>query len=81
MRKHYYTDMTLERFTLLECSTTQVAQLLGVSVHTLRKRIERSEADRGKHKHKMRWWTWKDILRWEHEFTIHPVDVRLNPRK
>lgn len=75
--------MNVERVKLLRFTTTQVADLLGVCHYTLRKRIERSERKdgRGTQHYKKHWWTWAEILWWEHELKNDPIRHEFNPTK
>lgn len=73
--------MNVERLKLLRFSTSQVADLLGIRKYTFRKRIERKDGHRGKQHYKKHWYSWEEILWWEHELKNDPVNHELNPTK
>jgi hypothetical protein len=72
-------SMRVERLTTLRFSSEQVAELLGVNLYVFRKR--QAAGDRGPGRGRMYRWTWADVLRWEREFTLRPVDHNKNPNK
>jgi hypothetical protein len=73
--------VNVERLKSLRFSTTQVADLLGICKYTFRKRIERIEGYRGKLHGRKHWYTWEEILWWEHELKNDPINHDLNPSK